>query len=72
MVTDNNNTWNEWSRHVLIELERLADDYRELTKEIAGLRESIGAMKVKIGVIVAGISLAVSFGFQLAARLLAK
>jgi archaellum component FlaC len=39
------NGWNEWSRHVLKELERLNDNYEDIKTEISDIKEDIGKVK---------------------------
>ena len=62
------NGWNEWSRHVLHELERLNDNYTALDRRLAKLQQDFVALKTEFqiksglwgllgGAIVAGIAL---------------
>jgi hypothetical protein len=44
------NGWNEWSRHVLAELERNNDELKELRSALEGIRVEIATLKVKAGV----------------------
>jgi hypothetical protein len=46
----NQNGWNEWSRHVLKELERLNTNYENLQEEISLVKIEIAMLKVKAGV----------------------
>ena len=50
---DKPNGWNEWSRHVLKELERLNECYEDLAKEFHEYRiksaENFATLKVKAG-----------------------
>ena len=49
-MTDNNNSWSEWSRHVLIELERLNDNITKIFERIEKTNLDIQALKIKAGV----------------------
>ena len=44
------NGWNEWSRHVLAELERLNDCYNKLDTKMNRLFTEVAMLKVKSGV----------------------
>lgn len=44
------NGWNEWSRYVLKELERLNHNYEQLDGRISKIQVDIGMLKVKAGV----------------------
>lgn len=45
----NDNGWNEWSRHVLAELERLNNCYESIKKDVSELRsENLSKLKVEI------------------------
>jgi hypothetical protein len=44
-----NNGWQEWSKHVLLELERLNSCYEKLDGKINTMREDIATLKVKAG-----------------------
>lgn len=44
------NGWDQWSRHVLAELRRLADGQEKQTEEIGATRADIAALKVKAGI----------------------
>ena len=50
-MSDNQNTngWNEWSRYVLKELERLNENIEELHKEVTKIRIDLGMLQVKAG-----------------------
>ena len=51
-----NDGWNEWSKYVLKELERLDKSIRELILEVRANREDVLALKIKAGLIGAGAS----------------
>lgn len=42
--------WNEWSKHVLKELERLSKAYTDSAKELGKIRVEIAVLKVKAGI----------------------
>ena len=42
-------SWNEWSNHVLKELERLNDCYEKLVESVQDARTEIAMLKVKSG-----------------------
>jgi hypothetical protein len=44
------NSWNQWSRHVLAELERLDVGMKELNKTLTAIQVEIATLKVKSGV----------------------
>jgi len=44
------NGWRDWGKHVLLELQRLSGDIKELEDKISALRGEIIALKVKAGV----------------------
>jgi len=50
MAALESNGWNEWSRHVLSELERNNDELKELRTALEGIRVEIATLKVKAGV----------------------
>lgn len=50
MVSGETNGWNEWSRHVLAELERNNEELKELRSALEGIRVEIATLKVKAGV----------------------
>jgi len=41
------NGWNEWSRHVLSELERLNTCYNNLDEKLDGVKIDVATLKVK-------------------------
>ena len=43
--------WNEWGRHVLIELERLNESYEQLRDDIPKLETEIALLKFKCGIV---------------------
>ena len=45
------NDWNEWSRHVLAELERLNDNEKEITRLVSDMRADIKVLYFKSGFI---------------------
>ena len=50
-MAENENGWNEWSRHVLKELERLNDNYeilRQVNEDIKSEMTKIGSLKTDI------------------------
>jgi len=47
MAADNG--WNEWSRHVLAELERLNGCYEDINKTVNKIHIEIAMLKVKSG-----------------------
>jgi len=44
------NGWNQWSKHILAELERLNSCYKTLDEKVQQIREDIAMLKVKSGV----------------------
>jgi len=44
------NGWNEWSRHVLSELERLSDNCDKINEKLMIISSEIASLKVKAGV----------------------
>ena len=44
------NDWVKWSKHVLLELERLSSAYEATQREIQSIRVDIATLKVKAGV----------------------
>lgn len=50
MQTKPNDGWNEWSRYVLRELERLNDCYEGVRQELSEIKTEIAMLKVKAGV----------------------
>jgi predicted nucleic acid-binding Zn-ribbon protein len=69
-MTPEINGWNEWSHHVLKELERLDDDVKGLSDKIGLVREDIAALKVKVAVIGGGAGLIVGGIISLLSRIL--
>lgn len=49
MASPESNGWNEWSRHVLAELERLNDCYTQLNTSVGNIHIEIAMLKVKSG-----------------------
>lgn len=51
------NGWNEWSRHVLLELERLNSGVESLKKEVAKVSIKLAILTLKVSIIagVAGV-----------------
>jgi len=41
MATENSNGWNEWSKHVLKELERLNSNYESLSSKIDSIKSDV-------------------------------
>lgn len=68
MITNAVDGWNEWSKYVLKELERLNDCYEKLDHEIDNLNERMTFMQAKI----AGIAVAVGLGVTVVGNLLFK
>jgi len=46
---NSDNTWNEWSKYVLKELERLNDNYENVNKNVSEIKVEIGQLQVKAG-----------------------
>ena len=44
------NGWKEWSKHVLLELERLGSQQNDIQKEIHEIKMEIAMLKVKSGI----------------------
>lgn len=44
------NGWNEWSRHVLMELERLNNCYDGMNKSLGQIKIDIAMLQVKSGI----------------------
>lgn len=44
------NGWNEWSKYVLKELERLSDCYEGIRGDITDIKTEIATLKVKAGI----------------------
>ena len=49
-MPETNDGWNEWSRHVLKELERLNTCYEQLLEQQGQIRIAIAMLKVKSGI----------------------
>lgn len=49
-MENSQDTWREWSRHVLAELKRLNETQEDLNKEIKTISVEIAMLKVKSGV----------------------
>jgi len=47
---NNDDSWQIWSKHVLLELERLHLGQKELKEDVAALRTEVAMLKVKSGV----------------------
>jgi hypothetical protein len=47
---ENNSTWNEWSKYVLKELERLNGCYFSLDEKVGKIQQEIAMLKVKSGI----------------------
>lgn len=46
-MVDKTNGWNEWSKHVLLELERLNTCYSDISKEMNELKIEIASFKIE-------------------------
>ena len=44
------NDWNEWSNHVLFELERLNECYKDLDNKIDEMKTNITLLNIKSGI----------------------
>jgi len=62
MPDDNNgvDSWREWRKHVLIELERNHKAIEDMTKEIAMLKVKSGAWGAIAGMVPAGIAIVIA------------
>ena len=49
-MSDDVNGWNKWSKHVIVELERLNGCYTTLDNKLDDVRIEIAKLKVKAGV----------------------
>lgn len=65
---DHDNGWDEWSRHVLLELERLNTNYEKLADEVKDVQIQLATIREKAtlfgacsGAIVLGIGMLVQF-----------
>lgn len=68
----NQNGWNEWSRYVLKELERMSSCYAALDKRYAQLHEDIVILKVKAAAIAVGASVITTVGIMILNNVLGK
>jgi len=59
------NGWNEWSRHVLAELERLNDCYEKLDTKLTDIRSDVIILKTKAGLFGAGAGLLAGLAVKL-------
>ena len=59
-MTDSPNGWNEWSKFVLKELERLNECYKEMNNKLDDLKSTTVALKVQMGFIGAVSAIIVS------------
>lgn len=55
-----NNSWNEWSRHVLAELKRLNGEVENIDKKLTGIQMDIIALKTKAAAFGAAAAVAVT------------
>jgi hypothetical protein len=69
---ENNDGWNEWSRHVLRELERINQQGEKLHDEVADLRQDLAVVRTELrlkagiwGAIGAAIPVIVMLAIQL-------
>jgi outer membrane protease len=46
---DGNESWTQWSKHVLIELERLNDCYKQVDQRLNTIEQNLSANNVKLG-----------------------
>jgi len=60
ITVDTDGSWNEWSKYVLKELERLANDIDTLEDELIELKEKVVVLVVKVGALASAISVIVS------------
>jgi predicted nucleic acid-binding Zn-ribbon protein len=51
MAEERDNSWTEWSKHVLKELERLNANYESIKAELADMREEIAEIKATTTII---------------------
>ena len=54
------NGWNEWSKHVLLELQRLNDCYEKLDEKVDKINNRLTMAQIKIAGLGATISLIVT------------
>jgi hypothetical protein len=71
-MENNDNGWNEWSRHVLRELERINQQVEKLHDEMSDLRQDLAIVRTELrlkagiwGAIGAAIPVIVMLAFQL-------
>jgi hypothetical protein len=71
-MTPQTNGWNEWSRHVLAELERLDKDIHGIEKKLDEIKEAIITLKVKVALIGGAAGLVVGGIISFVVRSLTK
>ena len=49
-MVEGTNSWNEWGKHVLLELEENKRDHREIEKVLRSIKVEIAMLKVKSGI----------------------
>jgi len=49
-MADPKNGWNEWSKHVLLELERLDESIKTMDDHVKRMHVDLATLKVKSGV----------------------
>lgn len=49
-MASNDGSWNDWSKHVLIELERLNNCYNDMNSSLQKIHVEIAMLKVKSGI----------------------
>ena len=72
MENNNINGWNEWSKYVLKELERLSKVQEEINDRLGKIEVAIGQLQVKAGVwgVIGGVgTVLVSIGLMFLARI---
>ena len=70
-MPDNPDTWREWSKYVLKELERLNELMEGTRHDVAALRTEVAMLKVKSG-LWGAVGAAVPIGIMLAVQILMK
>ncbi len=50
VMADDNGTWDEWSKHILLELKRLSEGQEKHSKLLGDVRTEIATLKVRSGV----------------------